>query len=173
MCNKEEITDSLIFLEDFPFPPSANLLYRTFGTYSRAKKRSVTRRAKTKNYLEFEKLVEGWTLQNTKLIQYTSQHLSQAMLNQDFLIRIDAYVKCHYSTLYTLKNTRKKFDVSNRIKAFHDALSKTIGIDDRFFFVGYTKPIVVDDEGDEGIDITLGVEELEVNSGKMKQDLDI
>jgi len=53
----------------------------------------------------------------------------------------------HYSSVFTKKNTVKRMDVSNRIKACDDALEVLFGIDDAYvFFASEEKCISTTDE---------------------------
>lgn len=55
-------------------------------------------------------------------------------INQGLVLKVDCYFIFERSSIYTKKNTVKKTDHHNRIKAALDGLSKAIGIDDSYFF---------------------------------------
>lgn len=57
-------------------------------------------------------------------------------------MQVDLYLCVPRGTIYSKKNTVKEWDASNYIKASHDALSKMIEKDDRYFFVGPTQKVL-------------------------------
>lgn len=55
----------------------------------------------------------------------------------------------HLKRVMTLKNTPKKMDTSNRLKALHDQLCDLLGIDDSLFFKIYAEKAICSDSMNE------------------------
>lgn len=70
-------------------------------------------------------------------------------------IHIDTVFYMQRSRIFTKAGTPKRNDTSNRLKALHDALAKMLGIDDSYFWSCSADKVAVDDEADEGVDITM------------------
>lgn len=117
-------------LLNFPYPPSVNQLYA-----------GKSRRYKSKIAKKYSKDVDEWILHNIPAIIKVKAEVA----HWDW-IEVGMQVCVPRGTLFTKKDTVKEWDVANRLKAAHDALSLVLDIDDRYFHVGKTKPYI-DDQG--------------------------
>lgn len=130
-----------IVFDNFPIPPSSNAIYRSFFN----KKIGRLVHYKSKELKAYQVLVDSWASNRSMMIAAAKHVLESGVRDHMNSIRVDAYFGLKRSRLWTRENTRKKIDVSNRIKALHDTLSTCLGIDDRFFFPGDCEPVVVAD----------------------------
>jgi len=148
----EESQNWEIYFKDFPLPPTVNKAYVNFG---------INRRRSSKSLLDFKKAAHEWAMLNNKIVKYAQGYIANT-LREDQLIKIDAWVGLKYSRLFTLKNIRKNIDVTNRIKALHDSLSKILMFDDRYFCTGHTEPVIVENKESECVLIKLSITEMKI-----------
>jgi len=138
----------MITLELFPLPPSENGLYPTIFIGGRV------RRVQSAALKSFLKEVEAWHWSNQRVIASAVSEFKMA--TQDIMtdISVSIELRLKRERLITKKNTRKVFDVSNRIKAVHDSLSSLLSIDDHRFVCGDVFPTIIA-EGKECLKIVL------------------
>ena len=55
------------------------------------------------------------------------------MIKEGAMFELHLYFCFPSSRLYTKKNELKKLDTTNRIKSIEDAISKLLGVDDKYF----------------------------------------
>jgi hypothetical protein len=118
-------------LKNFPLCPSANKQH--FISRGRLIKSSLAR--------AFDKQVEIYIAINRKTLEDLKTDLN-SIISQGMLLRVDTYFCFDESSLLTKKNTIKVIDTNNRIKATLDAVSKAIGIDDKYFVSGYSEKVI-------------------------------
>ncbi len=153
--------DTLILFDRFPLPPTANHAYPT-GTNGRRHKSSAMR--------IFEAEATKWWMVNRPLVTHARKALGgEIAIDKASMIRVDAWVCFHYGSLFTKDSVRKKMDVSNRIKALHDALSNVLLIDDRYFMVGETAPVVIKDFEEECVTLMLSIQQMETRASLLKR----
>lgn len=70
-------------------------------------------------------------------------------------LQVDALFFFHKKSLFTLDGRVKKMDVSNRLKALHDALSTLMGVDDSLFFRVVAEKIQGDEEKAESVTVKI------------------
>lgn len=128
-------------LSKFPMPPTSNKLYSSFR--GRLVKSQVGRQFEDK--VDFYKMVYKTNIERIKkeLIGYNGE------------LKVTCYFIFHKKKVYTLKNTLKKIDQTNRIKQVHDALSKILEIDDCRFTNTPTEKIYCQSINDEQVIITI------------------
>lgn len=97
-----------------PLPPSDNQLYLN----------SSNGRAKTAKYLKF--------LSDANKMVDKEQIKIMASSVEDQEIVLFSILCLHKKTIFCKNGKRKKFDITNRIKASNDLFSKLTGIDDMF-----------------------------------------
>lgn len=154
--------DTLILLDRFPLPPTVSAAYIN-------QKRSGGRTKGHKLKL-FEADVTKWWMINRPLISHARKALGDEILaDKASMIKIDAWVCFHYGSLFTQDGERQKMDVSNRIKALHDSLANVLLIDDRYFMVGETAPVVIKDYEDECVTLMLSVQQMETRESLLKR----
>lgn len=140
----------MIVFEDFPTPPSDNHLYPTFMRAGRLI------RVPSKEYAQFRKSVESWGILNAQKLKWAQEAIRNFdKLGIEFVFHFEPH------RLFTLKGTVKKLDVSNRIKAAQDSISKLLGVDDSIFFTctAHKVPALKD-----GVTIYLWGAQLELDS---------
>lgn len=117
-------------LNGFPMAPTSNQMYA-----------SVRGRLIKSNAARiYEQRCKAWS--------YSKLHLLEEIKTMvgDKALRVDMCFIFPKSRLFTQKETIKKLDYSNRIKAAQDCLSALLDIDDSHFFCGYKeKAISLDD----------------------------
>jgi Holliday junction resolvase RusA-like endonuclease len=145
----------IIILDKLPIPPSSNQIYRSF--YNKKIGRLI--HYKSKELKAYETLVGVWAADRIDTMVDVKSKLKQSISNQRAFIRIDAYFGFKPERLWNREGARKKIDVSNRIKALHDALSSLLEIDDRFFCLGDCEPAVVGPWEEECVLIKMTVSE--------------
>lgn len=129
----------IIILDNFPIPPSSNAIYRSFFN----KKVGRLVHYKSQEMKAYEVLVESWSSTRQQMISSASETLTNLIFDQRNFIRVDAYFGLKPEKLWNREGSKKKMDVSNRIKALHDCLSNVLAIDDRFFYPGECEPVIV------------------------------
>lgn len=127
----------MIKLNNFPFPPSTNVLYKNSGRG----------RVKTHQYKEYEHECEAWEWDNIDLIRKAIKKVKGK------LVTLELEVYAPKSTWYTKAGKPKKIDVTNRVKALEDCLFKMLDIDDCHVFK-CTQEKCISDKG-KYVDITI------------------
>ena len=134
-------------LTGFPLPPSANGLYKSVGR----------RRAKSSDYLAFERSAIAWMRWHT--IEIDEARELTLLTGPNRYIHIDCVFYMLRERIICKSGLPKKNDTSNRLKALHDALSQILGIDDCYFFSGSFDKVAVDDPSEVGVDVTMVISE--------------
>lgn len=111
--------------KDIPMPPSINRVYK--------KSFKTKRMYKSNEYMDFQRDYKTWELLHLKELAEASYFLQEAIEN-GINLRIDRFFK--FLEVYNKDKTVKCVDVSNRIKVIDDELSKSLEIDDKYFFIG-------------------------------------
>ena len=108
---------------NLPMPPSDNRLTVSFI------RRGKMMRASTPEAKVYKASMEAWALENRLLLMAARRALKPHQM-------LSVYFKFEFPRhdLWTLKNTPKRLDCANRIKASADALSRALEIDDAHFF---------------------------------------
>jgi len=109
-------------------------------------------RKKSNVYLEFERDVEVYRLQNRQVIQ-TARELILPYKTKP--LRIDMVFYIHKHRLFTLKGAPKKFDLHNLLKSGFDVLAKILEIDDGVFFEEHLRKVPIEITNEEGADISI------------------
>jgi Holliday junction resolvase RusA-like endonuclease len=105
-----------------PMPPTSNKMYAMW------RRGSKTYHVPSPELKAFQRKMESYVITEDKI------DLVRAMKGP---LSIECFFFFRRERLYTKKDTIKKLDVSNRIKALHDCLCKRLGIDDSLFFEVY------------------------------------
>lgn len=136
---------SLIWLVNFPLPPSVNeYLMPVSGGLARNKKGKLYEKGrwvKTEPHRVYVKKCNEWAvLHNTAWVQIKDQIQGEVRAaraaNKKFGFRVDAFFAFENSRLWTQENTPQRLDADNRLKPCRDALADLLGIDDKYFFSG-------------------------------------
>jgi hypothetical protein len=125
-------------LLNLPVPPSANGLYKSV-MLKRPNRKPTMRRVKTREYVIYSNQMQHWRLQNHRGVRALNAWILATFPERPGaqpLIWLDRFFHLHRSTLWTQKNTVKKYDVTNRIKALDDELTKIIELDDCLIWGG-------------------------------------
>lgn len=137
----------------FPYPPSVNECYITRSGYrikNVGQKYFASWRAPSKKLETFYKECEIWTLTNNAQAKAAFE-----FLNKTKTAEISATFYTNRSSCLTKKDTPKRFDISNRVKALHDALARAIGIDDCIFWKCSERIALIDDSEPQNVFIEL------------------
>jgi hypothetical protein len=138
-------------LKDMPLPPSVNHLYVSNW--------KTKRRFKSKNYTIYERMIAHWRALN--LNQVANGRDVAGGLNPGEILKVDVDFFFQRQEILTKKNTLKRNDPSNRLKALHDQLSELLGIDDTYFKSGSFATKIINAEHPGFCDITLSIIDLE------------
>lgn len=112
-------------------PPTANKqLIMSRGRFIKATEARV-----------FDNNVLNYILRNRKIIEEIRIDLLK-YIDKGLMLRVDTYFCFEYQKLITKEGKPKTIDTNNRIKATLDAVSKAIGIDDKYFSQGYSEKVV-------------------------------
>lgn len=125
-----------ILIQNFPLPPSENKLYRNVPGVGRVS---------TKELKDYKENVRVWALSNKQIIDATKDIIFSEW-NNDRALKIDCYFVLKHERIYTKDGRPKKLDASNFIKACHDQLALSLGIDDRYFFCGHFEKVSGENE---------------------------
>lgn len=102
--------------------------------------------AKAKELVAWRKAFDAWALENATAVIFGREFVKDKKLS------VHADVYWPREKLYTKAGTVRKIDVSNRIKALHDALSNLLMVDDSHFWtISASKK-----EGPEGVTVSFG-----------------
>lgn len=110
-----------VVFSNCPMPPSSNHQYA-----SKVIKGRVLH-FKTKEVRDWKSEFDTWCLQNMAGIKFAREFVKDKTLGVGCLFFFEQ------ARLYTKTGKLKKLDVSNRIKALHDALAEALHIDDSVF----------------------------------------
>lgn len=116
-----------------PIPPPDNNLYINLNFRGRGG------RVKSSGYKVYMREFEIWELEH-------HLHLLEVRkaLESTKELGIEIEFKFSRKSLYCLDGRIKRMDLTNRLKAFMDCLSKAIGVDDSYFFEVTCKKIITE-----------------------------
>lgn len=138
---------SMIVLNGFPMPPSANALHKPIGG------RSI----KSRTYRLYDDAVNAWCLVNGRnLFKPRTDLLAKMLLNPKMRLCIQATFHFERSRIYCKDDQVKQNDTSNRLKALHDAVARALRIDDKYFWSGSFDKNDVDSNADECVTVKIG-----------------
>lgn len=118
-----ELTNAFVF-EGVPMPPTSNKAYKSFVHGGRI------RHVCHPDLVRFKGDFNAYSLLNRATFNLAREALAGAKL-PSLGIYCDFYFE--HSKLYTKDGRLKRLDVSNRLKALHDCLADSLGIDDCLF----------------------------------------
>ena len=133
----DQTTPAALFSQ-LPMPPSSN------NQYYLAKRGNKVYHIPSDELKLYKHNMEGYPLLRSVIFEL-NKNLVRNWVEQGYYLEIRSIFFFHHSKLFTKKNTAKRLDCSNRIKALHDQLCKAIGIDDSLFFRVYAEKAVCDD----------------------------
>lgn len=122
-----------IIINDFPIPPSDNALKKPVQRYAKGGHQKVLSFVDTPEYLAYKNEINFFCHRFSSFLK-ESQELMQSWLDGGSALGIEIDYKLCHSTIFTKKDTVKKWDVANRIKGLMDGLTRVTGIDDRNYF---------------------------------------
>lgn len=111
----------MLLLKRFPLPPSSNQLYASVNG----------RFIKSTEGRKYDAAVDMYAIREYKILDQFKE-----MIKETDVFNVDMYFVFSRDRLITKKETIKKLDATNRLKASHDGLSKIIGVDDCRFITG-------------------------------------
>jgi len=139
-------------IRGLPLPPSANGLHKSFV---RKGSRKVVR-VKSDAYNRYIRQMSHWKMNNFKGIPGLRKWIEKHNQGPEPLrLWVERQFMLHRSTIWTKKNTVKKFDVTNRIKALDDEISKLIGLDDSHIWGGSEEKIETNEEIPQCVNIII------------------
>jgi hypothetical protein len=133
-----------ISLAGLPMPPSANKLYFAY------KGRMIP----SKELTNYKKAAIRYGLSHALQIQEAKRSCLRATEN-GYALHFDRIYYMSRKRIFTKKGTPRKMDQTNRIKAFDDALSGLIAIDDSWIFSSTSRKQVSADSLSEYVDLTI------------------
>ena len=134
----------MIEVKYFPMPPSVNKSYTPYRD-KYTKKLSI----KKNNVLtDYFKEAEGWRYRNLDKSKQISKIIGDWLMKGCFLY-FDRYLMVHRNSLYYKNGNMRAWDVSNRIKALDDGLTRILGFDDRYVRSGREEAVMIDDQYEE------------------------
>ena len=141
--------DESFMVHGLPMSPTVNKMYATSVKYGRS------HRFKTRDAKDFEHAMRAYYFQFKNQLDLVSTVL-QGYISNGYALEINRYFFFQPGQLLTKKFTAKKMDVSNRIKALDDEVSKMISIDDKFFFHGTEGKVMCNPNTDPFISVIIG-----------------
>lgn len=138
-------------IKDLPLPPSVNKMYATNW--------HTKRRFTSKDYDIYKRMVEHWKKLWPNQLANAREFCSKITDGQAF--RVDMTLYFQRGEVLTKRNTIKRNDTSNRIKAAHDTLSEMLGVDDSSFWDGSFEKKIVAGEHPGWCDITISIFDIE------------
>jgi len=137
-----------ITLVNIPMPPSSNGIYREAKLPGGRRKR-----VKTTEMVAWEKIFDGWALENRSILQYAHSLFQK---NQEYTLTIDCNFYFLHSRILTQGGKPKRLDTSNFLKPLHDKISQAIGVDDCYFWHGsFSKRVQTNGKAREFVDVVL------------------
>ena len=115
-------------------PPSVNNYYATIKIGGRL------RRIKSRDANAYEAAMRRWAFTFLDSIKRAKEFLKGLTPGMVLALHVDFFFP--REKIFTKKNTPKRNDTSNRIKALHDQICMILGIDDCYIFDGsFTKRV--------------------------------
>ena len=135
-----------IRLEGLPMPPSSN------NQYAIIRRGGKSLHVPSRELVKFRKAMQDYAKKERESF-WTARQKILDLLAQRKWLTVDAIFYFDEKKLFLKKNNQpRKFDVSNRLKALHDELSKCLGgIDDSYFFQVIARKQI----GREGVDVEI------------------
>lgn len=127
-----------MLLKGLPMPPSSNALYR----FARVK--GMQRLVPTGELKAYKRAMRDYYLANKQLCDDIANQLKQDV-NEGFVFRLNRFFFFSRDKVLTKQGNVKKRDTTNSIKAFDDALSEALGLDDKYFFSSVAQKIMLRD----------------------------
>jgi len=103
----------------------------------------------------YERMVDHWCAINPSMLADAREFCGRLVSGEAF--RIDCTFFFPRSSVLTKKNTVKKNDTSNRLKALHDKISEALGIDDSLFFDGSFEKKILNSDHPGLVDVTISI----------------
>lgn len=130
----------MFILKRIPIPPTSNNLYASVRG----------RLIKSIEGRKYESALKLYSIRNFKILDKIKSNLKPS----DSL-RVDCFFIFHKNRIISKKGEYKKLDVTNRIKALHDAISDMVGIDDKQFISVGCEKIICENQEDEQVIVLL------------------
>lgn len=131
-----------ILIKGLPIPPSSNSQYKLF------RRGNKTYHVPTDELIIFKELMERYPDKHPNEYQSHLKIMSD-WLAKGLTLEFHATFFFSHKRVWTLKNTPKRMDVSNRIKALHDCVSSILNVDDCVFFrISAEKTVVKENEAE-------------------------
>lgn len=111
----------MLLLKRFPLPPSSNQLYASVNG----------RLIKSTEGRKYDSLIDGYKLREFRILEQFKETVKPTDL-----FNVDMHFIFMRDRLISKKDTIKRLDSTNRLKAAHDGLSKILDIDDCRFVTG-------------------------------------
>lgn len=128
------VTPAALFTQ-LPMPPSSN------NQYYLARRGPKVYHIASDELKGFKASMAAYPLMRSVIFEL-NKNLVRNWVEQGYTLEIRSIFFFHENRLFTKKNTTKRLDCSNRIKALHDQLCNIIGIDDSLFFKVYAEKAV-------------------------------
>lgn len=114
---------------------------------------------KTNKAREYDNRVKEYIDKNIENAVRAKRELSDVVANKFSGLSVDCYFSFNESRIITktkkAESWVKVLDANNRLKSCLDAVSKTIGIDDKFFITGVCEKVICKDGQDESVTIVI------------------
>jgi len=133
---------SYVLLTKLPIPPSSN------NQYALVRRGHKTFHVPSKKLTQFQAKMQAYPYTNPDLYLIHKQAIHQ-WLKEGYPLEIRCLFFFRRDRIFTKKNTVKRLDVSNRIKALHDCLCKLLEIDDSLFFRVTAEKVVSEENLEE------------------------
>lgn len=136
----------MIVIRDLPVPLTTNKMYATI--MRRGPHGPHTRRIPSSEFVDFKREMSRWAGKYASFLSEV-QALMAYWIVEGYMIQIDLYICLGRTRLFTLKDTPKRLDASNRIKAMEDAISEITLVDDKHFWRVSAEKIECEAQEDE------------------------
>ena len=129
----------MIWIKDFPLPPSVNeyMFPRKGGGW-----------AKTQKFRDYKQQFLIYKLQNRLILENHTKNIKM-WRDKGLYLSVDAYFVFHRERLFTKKGFAKKIDANNFLKPLLDGVSECLDIDDSLFFSGLCEKVSTEKKVDE------------------------
>jgi len=142
----------MIWITNFPVPPSTNDLYETTGrAVIKVNKQGKkyygvkTSRYGSKELQHYKAQCKSFYNLNHKALDEIAIKI-KSWISQGYVIRMDSFVAFEYSRVWSKENQPKQIDADNRRKALQDSICEILGIDDKFVFSGIMEKVTCENE---------------------------
>lgn len=131
---------------DVPIPPSSNNQYKVF------RRNNKIVHASSLSLVAFRKEIDAYFLRNMDSIK-----IARELFGGNKPLSVNCYFAFEKSRIYTKRGHFKRLDVSNRLKALHDAFAKVLLIDDSCFVHVSASKYAVDKKESEHVLVDISV----------------